>query len=902
MVSQSIQYLIDTANATFEGLPYFSEVKLPSFKNSSVSYHRVSLLWTKDGLRPRWNNLGAVAEDSPNLDQIHLGDLLKELSIPLGILTPKNHYLFLSREKNNEVQTHEVRSENLRSALEKYRKSIFAPSTLARFKTGQLSWADFDDVISEDSFTIFFQHRARLAQALEKAIKEAIKVTPKAEPIEPILMVAIAYLAARILQDKGFFGQSLPINDPKELLEKVVLKTNGFFKKALYEKLPLVSLEAQQRLAIHLGASVTFSLVDHKDVGHLYEQALQVFQELPKSITHNAHMLNLQQYYTPIEIANQMLEFLPLERLRPEERIIFDPAAGSGSLLLAATKRLASMPDVPTEPKERQAYLAKHVIGNDLDPLAELITKLRYSLVQQSYGKTELFPSPGVFWNKDYKTFCKETLPIKPKVIVANPPFAEEKNVQIAADFVNFALTWLSDGDQFAFILPQTFMTGHTHGINHARKSFSERCNFFEIWQLPEGVIGLNAEQPVCVVLGTIGRKNYQYSISRAILSRANKNTICEKGFLGQSWVASLVAKPEDWSVAATPKIKISVPTIPLGSLFDVFNGVSLLSEFPPVSEVPPGVEVKPYWKLNWKEVGRLWADPHRVKEKERYLRYSSKYLERMRLERDKLFDLPKVLVGCVVNRAAKEPLAAHLDTTGFCPNNNVFCICPLNFVTNQTTPLLVGWEDLTRMERLLWLLGILSSELGNELSLNNRSARHITKATLENIPLPLKIDELIIELTAEIINRDQRREIIPNPDPLREKLNQLVEASYGYPKRVKLIRTGVLPELLAWEEERKNLTVSVTGQILEVNVGSGEVYLYLDGIVDEIQEAWVPLPLELPGWALDGTVFTAELSKDIETFDELAKRHWALRTFKHTPKPYLSLEELEAELTNLGK
>jgi type I restriction-modification system DNA methylase subunit len=42
-----------------------------------------------------------------------------------------------------------------------------------------------------------------------------------------------------------------------------------------------------------------------------------------------------------------MLELLPLERLHPEERIIFDPAAGSGSLLLAATSRLAGVSDIP---------------------------------------------------------------------------------------------------------------------------------------------------------------------------------------------------------------------------------------------------------------------------------------------------------------------------------------------------------------------------------------------------------------------------------------------------------------------------------------------------------------------------------------------------------------------------
>jgi hypothetical protein len=59
-------------------------------------------------------------------------------------------------------------------------------------------------------------------------------------------------------------------------------------------------------------------------------------------------------------------------------------------------------------------------------------------------------------------------------------------------------------------------------------------------------------------------------------------------------------------------------------------------------------------------------------------------------------------------------------------------------------------------------------------------------------------------------------------------------------------------------------------------------------------------LPQELPGWALDGTVFRAELSEDIETFAELAQRPWALRKFRRTPYPYLTNEELTKKLSRM--
>ncbi|MFN7522691.1 MAG: hypothetical protein ACK5RD_05940, partial [Aphanizomenon sp.] len=99
----------------------------------------------------------------------------------------------------------------------------------------------------------------------------------------------------------------------------------------------------------------------------------------------------------PIAIAEKMLELLPLERLRPEERIIFDPAAGSGSLLLAATSRLAGMFDIPENLEARKSYLANHVVGNDLDQYADLVTQLRYTLARESLGQGIPFPFPEHF-------------------------------------------------------------------------------------------------------------------------------------------------------------------------------------------------------------------------------------------------------------------------------------------------------------------------------------------------------------------------------------------------------------------------------------------------------------------------------------------------------------------------
>jgi hypothetical protein len=163
------------------------------------------------------------------------------------------------------------------------------------------------------------------------------------------------------------------------------------------------------------------------------------------------------------------------------------------------------------------------------------------------------------------------------------------------------------------------------------------------------------------------------------------------------------------------------------------------------------------------------------------------------------------------------------------------------------------------------------------------------------NWPLPQKIDRQIVEITREIINHEQRNSINESLDELRHRLNELVEHSYGKPIWSTPQRTGTSPEVEAWKATQGEQTKTTIGQILDISEDANQVYIYISRLMedDETDGIWVPLPQELPGWALDGTPFEAELSHDVKTFEQLIQRPWALRRFRHTPRPYLSDDEL---------
>jgi N-6 DNA Methylase len=899
------------------GIQPVQEVRMPVLENQrTVTTAEVDALWTDGGLRPNASNLAFLMQRVSSARELEQWkQRLKTFPVRASLLVASKELYLLQSHSNSsdELDIQSLNLETWRETLVSPKSHLFKPHELAKLKSGQLSLADLEETSSEGSFNFLLrEQQKKIEQAFLHGIQDALKfvdtpnssVSSRAEAKGHVIRFAIAYLAARILEDKSFFNAR--ISDPIELLDEIGKIRNGFFKRAR-SSADYVPLEARQALTRHMGYQVSFVLADHRDVGRLYEQAIKSLKEQNEDLD-DENWGDLKQHYTPVAIAERMLEALPLERLRPSERVIFDPAAGSGSLILAATSRLAAMTDI--HPEERDSYLRSHVMGNDRDEYASLIAQLRYFLASESLGSanepcqiSEVLPFPNNFTCFDYNDLDKQTLPIKPRVIVANPPFEQNGDVQEAANFVKKALSWMEEGSQFAFVLPQSFLTGTMRQVGNVRNLLNEQCQILETWQFPESVIGTNARQTTCVLIGIKGRSRKKiFPVSRAIIAGSRLDEIREKGFLGNSWIGQLNLDDDNWSSIIAPRINISVSTIPLGSLFYAFSGVKLNSTHRPIREPLAEIECKQYWSLAWKGKNRLWADPNNVPIDKRLIRYGSDFLETPSLNNRSLFDLPKLLVGRRGNRNSSEPLIARLDTIGFCPNMDVFCILPISQVGKQNNGFSKNqapenWSYLSTEEQRLWLLGILTSDLLSDLSIAKRDSRGITRNAFLQLPLPAKVDIQIIEVAKQIVQRDQNRESVLEQDDLRHLLNELVEKSYGSPKWMSIQRTGRLSELDAWTAELQSVKTKTTiGQVLEISEASNQVRIYISRLMDDdgTEGEWVPLPQELPGWALDGTPFEAELSHDVKTFEQLRERPWALRKFRHEPRAYLTGNELD--------
>ncbi|WP_309728389.1 N-6 DNA methylase [Chamaesiphon sp. OTE_75_metabat_556] len=873
----------------------------------------LDLLWTDGGLRPRANNLAFLIQQINQRDLELWKQRLKAWTIRGGLLVSSDElYLVQPRsDASGELEQTILDLDTLRETLVSPKPHLFTPKALAKLRQGQLSLADLEEEVSERSFSFLDRQQQRLGDSFQEGIDAALKLvdstsssSSRSEIKGHTIRFAIAYLGARILQDKNFFGSSniIKAEDPLGLLDRMVEVTNGFFRRARTSA-DYVPDRVRQELALYMGNRVSFVLTDHRDVGRLYEEAIK---KLPRELGSD-DWGDLNRHYTPVKLAERMLEALPIERLRPEERYIFDPAAGSGSLILAATSRLAGMRDIPTG-EDRKEYLRSHVLANDLDRYANLVAQLRYFLASESLGIAsetskiaDILPFPSSFTIEDYQRFSKENFVIRPRIIVANSPFAIEGNIQKSAAFVEQATNWLQDGDQFAFVLPSSFLTGgNKFDVATVRESLSSKCQLFEIWQCPVGTVGVNARQDVCIVSGVIEKSKHYNAIAKKVISEAEAPSMRENGYLGSSWLIK-DNLGSDWSSGVAPQISLSVSTISLGNLFFIFNGVKHRTGHPPVAQCPENRLCKPTWRMSWGGNNALWADPAKVDRQQQWVIYDDISLESPRYSVAHLFDKNKILVGRIANTASTRPITAHLDTEGFYPNNSIWCILPIeeaqknnpNYGSNEQPE---NWGNFSLQDKRLWLLGILASDLAAELSMPGRDKINLTKPILLQLPLPAFVDKRLIEKTAQIIHLEQNHGSLQDLELLRQELNILVEESYGNPIWKKPQRTGKSAELKAWKVEQNIQTKTTIGQVLEISEDCSQIYMYISRLMDDddTDGVWIPLPQEVPGWALDGTPFEAELSHDVKTFEQLIERPWALRRFRHTPRPYLSDNELD--------
>ncbi len=412
-------------------------------------------------------------------------------------------------------ETVDLATDPLKAAFRRHRAFV-QRDLLAHLRSGQHHLFDGQVFARRDELTNFLQRGVSKATWVV-GTGDAPWGSHKGEIAarrEAFSRVALALLAARILEDKGALGEDRPQStNARSLLAKAQTMWDTFFDTVLSRD--LVELDSWFQagrvdlmlscLLSHLTGPVNFALVTHEMIGDLYERALVADRSV-----RSENLVELKGvHYTPVAIAKRILDRIPLERLPIAERIVCDFACGSGSFLLAATDRLAGLyhPREPGAPRDRTEWVRSAVMGNDIDPVAVLVTKLSYLVAYWNrVDHASKVPFPILHEGGDALTIDPSVAFNRmPSVIVGNPPFDGPKP---ASAFLGRALDLLQakGGDYpryIGMVMPGAFIKAKREQ-EAIRDRLLRETQILEVWELPEQAVGLWAEAPTCVIIAEL--------------------------------------------------------------------------------------------------------------------------------------------------------------------------------------------------------------------------------------------------------------------------------------------------------------------------------------------------------------------------------------------------------------
>jgi len=772
--------------------------------------------------------------------------------------------------------------------------------------------------------------REELATFLNRGITKAtwfcdkVKCALDDDTEKALSRVAIGLLAARILEDKDIFDFSGEQSaDARQLLVKADALADGFFRHVIFNDLALLDArissrvvdEMLLRIMAHLTGPASFSMVTPEMLGDLYENLLRAQRRRGKDRELNGI------HYTPLSLARNVLRRIPVEELPPARRYALDFACGSGTFLLAATDRLRSVFDANEADSESELldHLRAHVVGNDRDSVAILVANLTYLLEHVIETRdVRSVPAPDI-GDKNALDLTPELFGIRsPSIIVGNPPFGRATDGhQLANKFLLKALDLLGPGGFLGMVMPGAFLKAmQREGTTKTRRRLLRECELLEVWEMPLGAVGLSARQETCVIIArkkacendsrqpTLFNISYSSNVEAVTAQREHLRstwTFMATGLPGRplaSWsedtTARIIASPLDhiWqkidlgrAVSAICDHTIGILTHPSKTSFSSQSDQAYVPYLRSQGRLHPYFLVESDWRKD-PDDEHDFVNPDTANEPRKYKR--------------PLLHGPKLIVTRNTNRNATIQVKVAFDDTGVFPESNFYC---LGLFDNSDS--LDPWvrrllSEVDRSALLLWIAAVMNSPVAQAWVAMCSPPRSSALDVFMSLPLPAYDPVLpsLVRQTASLPRfSDDFSELV-------DEINGEVLRSYGLTGADASGIQRYLESLTEpWAESPAHAHLPqnrpyrrISGTVVSIDVQGQRVVFDLPRYSRDARgPIALPLPRELPGWALrEGIEFTCAVPTHCRDVSELLSDPWILRDFRAVPYSYLDEDELE--------
>ena len=359
------------------------------------------------------------------------------------------------------------------------RKSTWGRDVVARAKSISFSaqplQLDFYDAGLVP--TIEAAVRTRLDRLLNQALARALKAHQEHLADEPdprsLYRLIFRLLAAKLLQDRGHPGD-WTAGDASEVVRRIEQYYYGSQQVP-----PAVSHpEVQRAVWQYMRNGFHLQNISVRTLAYIYENTLITRETRKEQSIHG----------TPPEIAEYVVRRLPFERLKVNERSVFEPFAGHAVFLIAALGRLRELLEPTLSDAERHDYFVRMLSGMEEEPFAIEVARLSLMLAD--------YPNPDGWQLEERDLFAASDLSDKlasAKVVLCNPPFedftAEDRGRYKSVASVNQAAEILGrvmkvPPPLLGFVLPRVFRDGQ--GFREHRRRLVEQYGTIEITELPD--------------------------------------------------------------------------------------------------------------------------------------------------------------------------------------------------------------------------------------------------------------------------------------------------------------------------------------------------------------------------------------------------------------------------------
>jgi N-6 DNA Methylase len=720
------------------------------------------------------------------------------------------------------------------------RMSSLTPDAVARAKSQGFHPTLFPlglDVLNESRK----QARTYLTEQVEHALT---RLSPEQDTSRTDLTarLVIGALAILMIRDKSP-GTSLAEVGPGVLIDVAQQRYSGYFD--WLDRLSQSEWDSFGRLVADLGTNINFASLEPSMVSDVYEQALVTKFVRRKRGT----------FYTPPQLAHQILNVIPFEHLEPTKRTVLDPACGSGTMLLAAANRLSQLQSDPVDSSIWHRYLISHLRGYDDDALATEITKLCLLMSAMPIGNS---------WQVDtVDTLNIQLMPSdRPSIIVSNPPWQGQRHPERANVFLSWMLANLAPEGFLACVVPLSWI--NKEKSRKAREALLQDADLLEVWRLPASVFHSTASTiaPAVIVAQKHGKGHYHRhtSLVKTVRDRST-GTFLKSGHADESYLVEPASDGHRLTHGPLSRELSGLENfIPMEQANQVWIGRPQLSGRPKRSK-----HDATHYELGSLRHLRPFGMPKI--EDLRPVRYPDDY-NRSRAS-DEIVRAHKVVVDGK-HFSADDPwrLTVGYDDHGLSLREMFFAVIP--------DPQWPPWSHLTEWLRYCTLMAILGSGLASCWMDENEPTRNISIQRIKSFPMPAdaaRIDMLADagQAIAAAVISGTAKQLAHSATELEATVNRVYQLT---PSARQLIADrlagapapeGVVryPDNHTVEPGTHNEDSDVPsfGHVLET--AEDGLLVWISGVTEESGMRITP-PLQIPGWLCrEGSDFTVAGSLD---------------------------------------